>query len=381
VRQLSDQVAITGPGHWAATANPAAVHREVLARHGPGWPLLLVAAGWGACGLAAARPRAWLFWSFPLLYSWFTTHRPSQFARWVYPLLPFTAIAGACGLVALVVVVSKWDAWSRLPRGRLARAVAIVLLAGAALVPPLRAGAITISRRTTPSTAQVLEGWLRRSIPRGNVVLLEQGWLDLRDADFTVMRVPDLKWVLAPGEYALSAADWIVVPEPHYGNPSLGRMALMQQVTADQRSFLGNMGYDYRVYVTPRLAPVRTIDVRLDDAAAMPMLGWEWDPNPRGQNGLLLPDGGASLFLPPLLNGEAAIQLDVDNAGTAAHGLPLSLTASGQPIAPAEAAAPAPGVRRLTGRIRVPQSSRAIELRLDPFQRGARMRILRLQVG
>lgn len=381
IRQLSDQVAITGPGHWAATANPAAAHRETLVRWGTGWPLLVIAAGWGAWVLATGRTRAWLFWSFPLLYSWFTTHRPSQFARWVYPLLPFVAIAGACGLMVVLLRVARWHGWNRVPRASLVRSVACGAVLAIALVPPFGAGAITISRRMTPSTAIVLEQWLRRSIPRGDVVLLEQGWLDLPDVPFSVVRVPDLEWVLGPGAYALSAADWIVVPEPHYGNPALGRLVQMQQVTADQRSLFGNLGYDYRVYVTPRLTPVQRVDVQLDDPAARPMLGWEWNPDARGQRGLLLPDRGASIFVPPLAQHDAAIALDVGGAGTAAQGLPLSLTIAGQEVSLADTGEPGLDVRRLSGRVRVPQTTRALEIRLDPFQRGARMRIVRLQVG
>jgi 4-amino-4-deoxy-L-arabinose transferase-like glycosyltransferase len=380
VRQLSDQVAITGPGHWAASENPAAAHREVLTGVGPGWPLLVIGAAWGAWGLASGQPRAWLFWAFPLLYSWFTTHRPSQFARWVYPLLPFTSIAAACGLVALALMVSRSAAWRRVERGVLARAIAIALIA-AVLLPPFRAGAIEISKRTTPSTAQVLEAWLRQTVPAGQTVLLEQGWLDLRGVEFSVMRVPDLRTVLGPAEYELSAADWIVVPETHYADPSLRRLALMHQVVADQRSFRGNLGYDYRVYVTPRLPPVASIDVSLEAAAAQPMLGWEWDRNPRGGPGLLLPDRGASMFVPPLATDEAAIRLDLAHAGTAGGDIPLTLAVRGQPIELSDTPVDAPGIRRLAGRIRVTQSPRAIELRIDPKEHGARLRVLRLQIG
>jgi 4-amino-4-deoxy-L-arabinose transferase-like glycosyltransferase len=380
VRQLSDQVAITGPGHWAASHNPAAFHRDVLAQMGPGWPLLLMGAAWGAWVLATGQPRGWLFWSVPLLYSWFTTHRPSQFARWVYPLLPFASIAAACGLIALTLVVARSAAWGRVERRVLARAAAIGLIA-AVLLPPFRAGAIEISRRTTPSTAQVLEGWLRQTVPAGHVVLIEQGWLDLRGAAFSVMRVPDLRTVPGPGEYELSAADWIVVPETHYALPSLQRLALLHQVVADQRSFLGNLGYDYRVYVTPRLSPIESLDVALDAAAARPMLGWEWDATPGGGPGLRLPDRGASLFVPPLVSADAEVRIDLANAGDPAQSIPLTLAVSGQPVVLSDVTVDAPGIRRLTGRIAVPQSPRAIELRLDPARRGARLRVLGLQIG
>ena len=380
VRQLSDQVLITGEGHWAATDNPAAMHRDVLARSGPGWPLLVLGAGWGAWVLATGRPRAWLFWSFPLLYSWFTTHRPSQFDRWVYPLLPFVAIAGACGLMAVAGWVARWRHWSRSPRMRALEPVAVALVFALALALPLRASAVAISRRITPSTGMVLERWLQQSVPSGDVVLLEQGWLDLRDAAFSVLRVPDLEWALGPGEYALSAADWIVVPETHYSNTALGRLVLLKTVEAEQRSFGGNLGYDYRVYVPPRLAPVQRVDLNLDDESVQPMLGWEWDRRAGGSPGRLLPDRGARLFVPPLAPREVTIALDVANAGTAAQAAPLSVTIAGQRVALSDAATEDPKVRKLTGRLRVPPRSRAIEVHLDPIRHGARLRILRVQL-
>lgn len=381
VRQLSDQVAITGPGHWAASANPAAMHRTVLATLGPGWPLLMLGAAWGAWGLARGRDRAWLFWSFPLLYSWFTTHRPSQFARWVYPLLPFVAVAGACGVAVAVAALSRWPGWGRIARGPAARAVVATLLVGVTFGPPLWAGAVTISRRMTPSTARVLESWLRDRVPAGNTVLLEDGWLDLREAPFGVMRVPNLAWVLAPGRNALAAADWVVVPETHFGNPALTSLALMKQVAADQRSFGGNLGFDYRVYVTPRLAPVEVVDLALDDPAAAPALGSEWETASDGQPGRLLPDRSAALYLPPPAHDEVSIEVDVAGAGDTPAGPPLVVTLAGDPITLTDVASPAPGVRRLVGRLQVRHASRAVEMRLDPVRRGARLRVLRVHVG
>ena len=114
VMQLSDQVGITGPGHWAASANPQAFHTDILARFGVGWVLLILAAAFGVHGLATGRPHAWVFLLCPLISSWFTTKRPSQFPRWVFPLLPFVAVAGASALVATRRQVRKW------PRGQTA---------------------------------------------------------------------------------------------------------------------------------------------------------------------------------------------------------------------------------------------------------------------
>ena len=70
-------------------------HTEMLVLFGVGWALLILAAGFGVYGFATGRRQAWVFWLCPLLYSWFMTKRPSQFPRWVLPLLPFVAVAGA----------------------------------------------------------------------------------------------------------------------------------------------------------------------------------------------------------------------------------------------------------------------------------------------
>ncbi|HEX7087111.1 MAG TPA: glycosyltransferase family 39 protein [Vicinamibacterales bacterium] len=372
VRQLSDQVAITGRGHRMATDNPPAMQREVLARFGPGWPLLLLGAGWGAWGLASGRPRAWLFWSFPLIYSWFTTQRPSQFPRWVYPLLPFMAAAGACGLMAIVHAVMRWR-WARLSHPRAAATAAASLVVAAALGPPLAAGAVTISRRLTPSTAMVLEDWLHATIPASHVVLLEDDWLDLRDAPFHVLRVKDLNWALSPDRLAMSAADLIVVPEPYFSHADLGQLALVKEVKAD-RSFGGNLGHDYRVYTAPRRAPADAVDVRLSDPGAAVMLGEEWTR--RHARGWRLPSGGGTVFLPPPVREEVTLELDV--AGSSGAG--LLLRSPHGLIELTEADPPSPGVRRLAGRLRAPDTPRGFALRLEPARRGARIDVLAVRL-
>lgn len=72
VRQLSDQIAITGPGHWGAVENPAAFHRAILMDHGVGWVALVVALGYGVHGLVTGGRHAWIFWTFSR-----STRRPS----------------------------------------------------------------------------------------------------------------------------------------------------------------------------------------------------------------------------------------------------------------------------------------------------------------
>jgi 4-amino-4-deoxy-L-arabinose transferase-like glycosyltransferase len=179
VLQLSDQIAITGAGHYAASTNPAAAHRDILARFGPGWPLLALAAAHGVYTLAHGKPQAWVFWACPLLYSWFTTQRPSQFPRWVYPLLPFVAVAGAAALNSVLAAVVRVP--SRRPFVQRARPAVAALLAAVALSPPLWAGVVDFSRRLTPQTQQRVEAWMRQHAS-GKTVLLEEGWLDLENS-------------------------------------------------------------------------------------------------------------------------------------------------------------------------------------------------------
>ena len=141
IRQLSDQIFVTGPKHWAAMQNPAAFYTMILGRFGPGWPLLLLAAGFGAYGLSTRRAEMWIFLAFPLLYITFMTGRPAQFPRWVYPLVPFVAVAGAAGLVAVTRIVRAHAAAQ--PRG-LQRALLTGLTAAIAaivLAPPALSGA------------------------------------------------------------------------------------------------------------------------------------------------------------------------------------------------------------------------------------------------
>jgi hypothetical protein len=98
LKQLSDQVAVWGPKTWPIERDPARLRTALLGQFGPGLVLLVLGAAYGCYSLAIGGARAWIFWSFPLLYSWLTMQRPTLFSRWVYPLLPFACVAGAAGL-------------------------------------------------------------------------------------------------------------------------------------------------------------------------------------------------------------------------------------------------------------------------------------------
>ncbi len=249
LKQLADQVAITGSSHWAATDNPAAFYVMILDRFGPGWPLLVMAAGFAVYGLCTRNVRHVVFLSFPLLYIWFMTGRPSQFPRWVFPMVPFVAAAGA-GVAAAVL---------RLPLtlrhragGSLAVRAPAVAIIVAVFWPPVAAGAVSLSRRITPPTHVLVESWLRQHVAPGSTVVIEQHWLDLRDVPFTVRRVVDIRALLDNGIEPLAGARWLVVAEPQFGHPALKRLGLVQRFHAGQ-GFGGSLGYDYEVYAVPEL--------------------------------------------------------------------------------------------------------------------------------
>lgn len=252
LRQLSDQIAITGRAHYAATDNPAAFHVAVLSRFGVGWPLLLLAAGFIVHGLTTRRSVMWILIGFPVLYLWLMTTRPSQFPRWVYPLLPFVCVAGAAAFVAVVRWVARVTP-AFPPRARLAGRAALALIIVGALWPPLWEGAVSFSRRVTTPTHTQVERWIEEKVAPGTIVLLGNGWLALPRTLFDVRRVEDLTVPLDGGVETLAAtgADLVVVPEPWFGHPTLKRLGFLQRFHASRR-FGGRQGYDYEIYVIPK---------------------------------------------------------------------------------------------------------------------------------
>jgi hypothetical protein len=352
----------------------------VLATVGPGWPLLLLAAGWGVWSLSSGRRDAWVFWVFPILYSWFTTHRPSQFPRWVFPLLPFVAVAGACGLVAIAGAARRSTAWARASRSMLPR-LAMAALVAAALAPPVWGGVAAVSRRVQPTTAVLLERWLAERVEAGQVVLAEKGWLDLQGAPFKVTRVPDLAWALGPGRQALGTADFVVVPETHFATPGLSGLALVHTLDATPRAFGGHLGFDYRVYAVPPLAPVEAVEIPLDDPSAEPALGWDWGVAGGRGPGRLLPDRGAVVYLPPIARGDGVLDVDLAGAGDAGSPVPVVVTVNDRPVPVADAPPTRAGVRRLGARVELARSGRATAVRIDPVTRGARLRVVAVRLG
>lgn len=251
LEQVAKQYVDTGPGHRWSTGEPEWFYVETLARAGPGWAMVLLAAGFTVYALASPVPKLWAFISFPLIYMWFMTRRELQVARWVFPLVPFVAVAGSAALVACITRLRVPLQMMSTPRvsvglGR----VAAVLFMVAVLWQPLWAGAVSFSRRVARPTHELTEAWIRERAPAGTVVLLERAWLDLSNTKVVTRRVADLSAALDGSIEQLGGCDWVVVPEPVFGHPALRQFGFLQRFYAD-RSFGGNLGLDFEVYAVP----------------------------------------------------------------------------------------------------------------------------------
>ena len=258
LHQLADQAAITGAGRWSAIANPAGMYVQVLAGStGVGVALLAAAVCFTIYALTMPRAQTMIFLAFPVLYMWFMTHRPSQFARWVLPLLPFTAIAGSGALDAalgrLATLTRPHPAEPTRFRGT-APVIVFALVVLAAAAQPLAGAATDLSRRLATPTHTLAEQWLATHVKRGEPVLTEDGWLDLAALPAPVRRVPDLRALLNGGVAACDGAVWVVVPETDFGHPTLARLAFVRRFHANQ-GFGGNTGYDYEIYRVPGAVP------------------------------------------------------------------------------------------------------------------------------
>ena len=252
LHQLVAQVALTASGHWAATENPAAFYLMVLSRFGPGVVLLVLAAAFMIYALCTGRVPLWIFVSFPLIYLWFMTRRPAQFPRWVFPLVPFVAIAGAAALAPVVRIMATAAGSLRLGRARAIQAAATMAVIAVAVAQPAWNGLVSLSRRVTPSTHALAEQWLESHAAPGSVVASDLHFLDFTQSKLKVRRL-DFETMMPAGAIdQLVGADWLVVPEPYFGNPMLRRLGFVQRFHAD-RKFGGHLGYDYEIYAVPKI--------------------------------------------------------------------------------------------------------------------------------
>jgi hypothetical protein len=121
-----------------------------------------------------------------------------------------------------------------------------------ALAQPTWNGLVSYSRRVTAPTHTLAEQWLESHAAPGSTVASDLHFLDFTNSALKVRRL-DFETVMPAGAIdALAGADWLVVPEPYFGNPMLRRLGFVQRFHAD-RSFGGHMGYDYEIYAVPRI--------------------------------------------------------------------------------------------------------------------------------
>ncbi|HUF46462.1 MAG TPA: glycosyltransferase family 39 protein [Vicinamibacterales bacterium] len=329
IEQLATEVAMTGPGHWSAQTNPQAFYGVILADWAVGWPLLILAGVAAAWGLASNSHRLWVLVAFPLPYIWFMSQQPAQFSRWVYPLTPFVAVAGAVGLWWLHAAAGRTARLARRPRLRQVVAWGLVLVG---LLPVLVGGARQFTRRLRPATHFLAEAWLAERLPRGASILSEHGWLELDTAAFQVTRVPDIRLALAERPTMVAAHGWVVVPETAF-NADSSRLDLAREFKADQ-GFFGNRGIDVRIHIPRPLQPVDAgvIDVASPEAAQF--IGPEWRPDDSGLPGLAVPGQGGLLFIPAPRRADARIELDLwTGTREAAGAVPVEIELAGRPIA------------------------------------------------
>jgi 4-amino-4-deoxy-L-arabinose transferase-like glycosyltransferase len=332
VRQLSIEVAMSGEHHWSAQKNPGWYYSKTLGRQGPGWALLVLASGYAAWGLATRRALPLILVAFPLSYTCFMTQRPAQFPRWVYPLAPFVAVAGATALWAIFDRVRQWlSGTTCAPRSPWLMTAALLTLA---LVQPLWAGAVLLSRQFTTPTYGLVESWLREHAAAGDRVLLPEGWLDLKGTALHVNRVPRLGAVLNGGIYPLCYNNWVVVPEPYMRPRSLEHLRPAETFLADY-SLGGNSGFDFAVYTVPRPQPVQeTVDFELDRDEARSYLGTDWPLPEQGTGGRRLPSDGASVYLPPLAYAAERLNIQLETAVPEREGTTRATAPGESPSAP-----------------------------------------------
>jgi len=325
IRQLSDQIAITGAGHWAASSNPRFFYTATLGESGVGWPVLVSATLFAAYGLAAGNRTVILLVAFPLSYIWFMSGRPSQLPRWVHPAEPFVAIAGVAGLLSVREFLATRFATSGRPRTiGTALGASVVALA---LLPLAVVSAREISRRPTAPPYQLAEEWLRAEGQPGDRVMAEVEWLDLTGAPVTVTRVEDLNRSLDAGDLELNTYTWIVVPETSLAAPNIKRLVLVRTFTADHH-FGGNAGVDVRIYEPPQLGPFDVSSVAADSTAAAPFVGLGLEGDASGRPGLVISPEGGRLYLPAPDRPGRHLEIDVlaTRAAGATAELPVRLT-------------------------------------------------------
>ena len=297
VVQLATEVNMTGPDHWAAHANPALFYTNALARS-LGWPLLVMGGTVLSLALAVGRAPARGQVLLPLAYTWFMTQRPSQFERWVLPVLPFVAVAASVGLVLFLGRLNY-----RMSRGgttahRWSRPAAAAA-AALALAPAAWPALVKASRRPTTPTHVLVEKWVTENVRENERLLIVNEWLNLGHSDAEIERVEKsrLGVLLRQHKHFVASFDWIVVAEPHMEERALRHHSLAASFLPE-RGFGGNRGFDFAVYrVIKEVGNWSSGHVRFDDPESRRFLGPGWRPPRPDMPGRRLPSQGARIYL------------------------------------------------------------------------------------
>lgn len=139
-RLRGGQIVVSGPT-WG-------IHLFSTLRYGLGWPLLVAGiGGFVSCWLKNRRSGLVLA-SFPVLYFLAIGAGQSTFARYLLPVVPFLAVAAACGVCDLGERASRWIA----P----AHAGVVIALLAALVATPSAVTAIQIDRLLSDTDTRVL---------------------------------------------------------------------------------------------------------------------------------------------------------------------------------------------------------------------------------
>jgi hypothetical protein len=323
IRQLGVEVRMTGAGHWAATENAPLFYTQALATS-MGVPLLCFAAAGCALALATRRPPLAVLVAFIVPYQLFMTNQPAQFWRWVFPVVPaVTALAVAALAITFQEMVRR-----RADRRHWVFAGAAIVLA-----PALWIGVSTASRFLAPTTYERLHQALGARVAVGDSVLLPAGWL--RDwqagSGYGVATTSRLDSELAAESVALSAFDWVVVPEP-YAAALPERVDVVERITAGG-SLSGSIGFDFFIARGPEPLPLaRSLSLDLAGPRIAPLLGDGWGVSRPGFGRLTA--GAATVYLPARRSSPIVLELHLRHKPGVLRG-PVRVWVGGREVSPA----------------------------------------------
>jgi hypothetical protein len=235
-----------------AQANPRWFYSRILGTAGSRIGAMVLAAGYTVWGLGTGERVSTIPPRFSVSYMWFMTQRHAQFSRWIYPLVPFVAIAGAAMLWALCdqrfkpklvqitrgnVAVVRW--WRRHGRSPLCSATVARLGTRQSHRGHSNAdlGRSLVAEPHEPPA-------IGCSCPRGGGSISKG--TALAGEPSAEPRSHSRRRNLSAPVYN----DWVVVPEPDmWRTGELKRLRLAENLPGRGSSLVtGNLGYDFAVY-------------------------------------------------------------------------------------------------------------------------------------